>query len=181
MNVSDKNIPRRQLTIESTKQLSETLKRSLIETLKDSCPCHYPRFRHLINFQHDNYKAGPVFCADTNYLISISCSKDLGFLKETDRITENLIGDYSADLVYTCSKCSTVYKRIGKQYSINFEFVYLITMDKKYDVDIGAEVTFPIPLLQGLFGFHDEDILLCAKEFKLGTADEVFNYLTKRK
>lgn len=181
MNISDKNIPRRQLTIESTNELRETIKSSLTEILKDSCPCHYPRFRHLINFQHDNYKAGPVFCADTNYLISVSCSKDLDFLKQTDRITENLQGDYSADLVYTCNKCSTVYKRIGKQYSINFEFEYLIIMDKKYSVDIGAKVTFPIPLLQGLYGFHDDDILLCAKEFTLGTSKQFFDYLTAKK
>ena len=181
MNTSDKNIPRRQLTAESTNELRDTLKNILADMLKSSCPCHYPRFRYLVTFQHDNYKAGPVFCADTNYLISVSHSKDLNFLKQTDRITENLIGDYSADLVYTCSKCATVYKCVAKQYSISFEFEYLMTMDKKYGADIGADVTFPIPLLQGLYGFDKDDILLCAKEYKLGSADEVFNYMTERK
>ncbi len=181
MNIADKNIPRRPLTVESTNQLRDTLLTALTEILKDSCPCHYPRFRYLTAFQHDNYKAGPVFCADSNYLISIARSKNLDFLKQTDRITENLIGDYSADLVYTCNKCSTVYKCIGKQYSISFEFEYLITIDKKYGTNIGADVTFPIPLLQGLYGFDDANILLCAKEYKLGTAEEVFNYLTEKK
>jgi hypothetical protein len=181
MNVSDKNIPRRPLTVESTNQLRETLQNALTEMLKHSCPCHYPRFHYLTTFLHDNYKAGAVFCADTNSLISVARSKDLNYLKQTDRITEDPIGDYDADLVYTCSKCSTVYKCIGRQYSINFEFEYLITMDKKYGADIGADVAFPIPLLQGLFGFNDEDILLCAKEYKLATAEEVFKYLTERK
>ena len=181
MNTSDKNIPRRQLTVESTEELRATLTSALTEILRHSCPCHYPRFRYLTNFQHDNYKAGPVFCADSNYLISVARTKDLDFLKQTDRITENTIGDYDVDLVYTCSKCLTVYKCIGKQYSINFEFEYLMTMDKKNGSDIGADVTFPIPLLQGLYGFDDEDILLCANEYKLATADEVFNYLTERK
>ena len=181
MNVSDKNIPRRQLTVESTNELRETLKNCLTEILKDSCPCHYPRFRHLINFQHDNYKAGPVFCADTNYLVSAACSKDIGYLNLTERITENVIGDYNADLVYTCSKCSTVYKSIGKQYSISFEFEYMIILDAKYGVEIGADVNTPIPLLQGLFGFKDDDILLCAKDYTLGTAQQLFEYLTEKK
>ena len=181
MNVSDKNIPRRQLTVESTNELRKTLQSALTEILKDSCPCHYPRFRHLVNFQHDNYKTGPVFCAETNYLVSTACSKDIGFLNLTERITENVIGDYNADLVYTCSKCSTVYKSIGKQYSISFEFEYMEVINKKYGADIGSDVTFPIPLLQGLFGFKDEDILLCSKDFKLATATEVFEYLTEKK
>lgn len=180
MNNSDKNIPRRHLAVESINELQETLRHSLTNILQSSCPCHYPRYRYLVNFQHDNYKAGPVFCADTNHLISVSCSNELNFLKQTGRITENLIGDYSAEIIYTCSKCSTVYRRIGKQYSINFEFEFLMTIDRKYGSDIGAALTFPIPLLQGLYGFKDEDILLCAKDYKLGSADEVFNYLTER-
>lgn len=181
MDVSDKNIPRRQLTVESTNVLRQTLIRAMTEILQHSCPCHYPRFHYLTTFLHDNYNTGPVFCADSNYLISAARSKNLGFLKLTDRITENILGDYSADLVYTCNKCSSIYKCIGRQYSINFEFEYLMTIDKKYGGDIGAKVTFPIPLLQGLYGFKDDDILLCAKEYKLATADEVFNYLTEKK
>jgi hypothetical protein len=54
-------------------------------------------------------------------------------------------------------------------------------IDKKYRDNIGAEVTFPIPLLLGLYGFDDKDILLCAKDFKLATADEIFKYLTEKK
>ncbi len=181
MSVSDKKIPRRQLTVESTNELRKTLRDALIEMLKNSCPCHYPRFRNLINFYHRNYKVGSVFCADTNYLISSACSNEIGFLKLTERVTENVIGDYDADLVYTCSKCSTVYKRIGKQYSISFEFEYVIILYAKYGIDIGADVKNPIPLLQGLFGFKDEDILLCAKDFTLGTAQQLFEYLTERK
>jgi hypothetical protein len=180
MNVPS-NILHRPLTAESIKRLRETLSSAVTEMLIDSCPCHYPRFRYLTEFQHERYNAGPVFCADANYLIWVAQEKDLGFLTETDRITENLVGDYGADLVYTCRRCSTTYRSIGKQYNINFEFVYLIPLEKKYGADAGAAVTFPIPLLQGLYGFHENDILLCAKEYTLGSPDEVFNYLTAKK
>jgi hypothetical protein len=54
-------------------------------------------------------------------------------------------------------------------------------MGKKCRADIGADVTFPIPLLQGLFGFGNDHVLQCAKEYKLAKADEVFNYLTEIK
>jgi hypothetical protein len=180
MNFSRKNIPQIKLTSESTKELRETLKWALTEILKESCPCRYPRFRYLINFKHDNYDAEPVFCADTNYLVSIACSGESGYLILTSRITENIIGNHGEDLVYTCQKCGTVYKNISKQYSINFEFEYLVILEPKYLPDIGADLTFPFPLLQGLFGFDDNAILKCSKEFTLGNADQVFNYLTKK-
>jgi len=177
---SKNNIPRRPLTIESTTELSNTLQRVVADILSDSCPCRHPRFRYLVNFQDSNYDAGPVFCADTNYLVSAACH-DSNFLLLTARETSDVIGDYAGDLMYTCQKCGSVYKRIGKQYSINFEFQYLIIVEPKHEVDTGAEVKFPIPLLQGLFGFSDSEILKCAKDFKIGTTNEVFNYLTERK
>ncbi|HTA28809.1 MAG TPA: hypothetical protein VK809_13540 [Bacteroidia bacterium] len=179
MNFFNKNIPRRQLTAVSTRELHETLKRALDEILKQSCPCHYPRFRYLIQFQHGKFNAGPVFCADTNYLVSIARSKELDYLTLTSHVTENITGDYGEDLIYTCQKCKTVYKNICKQYSINFEFEYLDIIEPKYLFEIGADLTFPFPLLQGLYGFKDEDILKCSKEFALGSANEVYNYLTE--
>ena len=178
-SIPNQNIPRKQLTLESTNELRDTLSKALSEMLKNSCPCHYPRFQYLVNFQHKNYNAGPVFCADSNYLISASRSKDLNFLKESKRITENLLGDYNVDIEYTCAKCSTVYICIAKQYSINFEFEYLTVVDKKYHTNIGAEIIFPIPLLQGLYGFKDTDILKFSKEYRLGTQEELYKYLTE--
>ena len=180
MNLFNHDIPRGQLTLESTKELRTTMDRVITEILQYSCPCHYPRFRHLVNFQHNNYNAGPVFCADTNYLVGAACHHT-EYLVLTSRIIDNVIGDYSADLVYTCQKCGTIYKNIAKQYSINFEFEYLITLESKYQLNVGADVIFPIPLLQGLFGFHDSEILKCAKEFKLGNVYDVFSYLTEKK
>ncbi len=156
-----------------------TLEKIVTEMLQYSCPCHYPRFRYLVNFQHNNYNAGPVFCADTNYLVGVACN-NTDYLVLTSRVTDNVIGDYSVDLIYTCQKCGTVYLNVAKQYSINFEFEYMVVLESKYCSNIGAEVTFPIPLLQGLFGFEDNEILKCAKDFKLGKTDEVFKYFTKK-
>lgn len=171
-------IPRLDLTVASTDLLSETLFRVLIEMLKTSCPCHYPRYRELTSFLHDNYKAGPVFCADTNYLISGATRKELNYLKEIRRIKDRNLGDY-ADIIYECNKCSTVYRNVTRQYSINFEFSYLLIEQARFGKDIGSKLKKPIPLLQGLFGFNDKDILKCATDFILADADEVYNYLTE--
>lgn len=173
-------IPRLELTIASTDLLRETLFRVLTDMLKTSCPCHYPRFRELANFLHDNYKAGPVYCADTNYLISGATRKELNYLKETKRIKDNNLGDYD-DIIYECNKCSTVYRKVTRQYSINFEFSYLLIEVARFGGDIGSKVEKPIPLLQGLFGFSDKEILKCANDFILTNAEETYKYLTERK
>lgn len=180
MDLSNKNIPQRTPTTPETwRELEETMRNVLKEILKESCPCHYPRFRYLIKFHHDNYNARAVMCADQYALISEACKETLRFLKLTDTITEKPEGDYN-DLIYTCNKCSTVYKHITPQYSINFEFTYFKILEAKYNKDVGADVTFPFPLLQGLFGFKVDHILQCAEEFELSNANQVFNYLTEK-
>ncbi len=171
-------IPRRQLTVESIDLLQSTLVSVLTEMLKESCPCHYPRFRELTMFLHDNFNAGPVFCADTNHLMSCSTKKKLNYLTETKRISDRDLGDYD-DIIYSCNKCSTTYRQITRQYSINFEFLYFIIEDKKFGKDVGEKVVRPFPLLQGLFGFNDSEILKCSKDFTLTDSFEFYNYLTK--
>ena len=44
-NFGHNEIPRRDLTIELTKELKKTVDRILTEMLMESCPCHYPRLR----------------------------------------------------------------------------------------------------------------------------------------
>jgi hypothetical protein len=171
-------IPRRQLTVESTDLLRTTLVSVLTEMLKESCPCHYPRYRELTTFLHDNYNALAVFCADTNYLISCSTKKELNYLTETKRISDSGLGDYD-DIIYCCNKCSTTYRQVTRQYSINFEFSYFIIEEKKFGEDVGEKVVKSFPLLQGLFGFDDSEILKCSKDFTLTDSTEFYNYLTK--
>jgi len=171
-------LPRRQLTVESTDLLRQTIGSVLTELLKESCPCHFPRYRELTSFLHDNYKAGPVFCADTNYLIASSIKNDLGYLKEVKRISDGGLGDYD-DIIFSCTKCTTTYRQVTRQYSINFEFLYFIIEDKQYGEDIGAKVVKPFPLLQGLFGFDDNEIAKCAHGFSLTDPVEFYNYLTE--
>lgn len=147
--------------------------------LDDSCPCRYPRFIELISFYHNNFEAGPVFCADTNYLISAAIYQE-HYLKEIERISENCLGDYN-DIRYECSICSSTFKRVANQYSINFEFEYMIVENLKIESKIGQLPSYPLPLLQGLFGFEDKEILKFSSHFKLSTKEEVFNYLTEKK
>ncbi|HVA99539.1 MAG TPA: hypothetical protein VNG53_11650 [Bacteroidia bacterium] len=159
-------LPRRQLTVESSDLLWATLVAILTEILKESCPCHYPRYRELTTFLHDNYNAGPVFCADTNYLIACSTKKELNYLTEIKKIRTKDLGDYD-DIIYCCNKCATTYRQVTRQYSINFEFSYFIIEEKQFGKDVGEKVVKPFPLLQGLFGFDDSEILKCSKDFTL--------------
>jgi len=176
--VTKTEIPRRQLTIESTDLLRTTLASVLTEMLKKSCPCHYPRFRELTTFLHDNFNAGPVFCADTNYLISCSTRKEVNYLTETKISRDSGLGDYH-DIIYSCNKCSTIYREVTRQYSSNFEFSYFIIEDKQFGEDVGEKVAIPFPLLQGLFGFDDKEILKCSKDFVLTDSAKFYIYLTK--
>jgi hypothetical protein len=171
-------IPSRQLTVESTNLLRTTIVSVLNEMLKESCPCHYPRYRELTTFLHDNYNAEAVFCADTNYLISCSTKKELNYLTEISRISDSGLGDYD-DIIYKCNKCSTTYRQVTRQYSINFEFLYFIIEGKKYGEDVGEKVVNPFPLLQGLVGFNNKEILKCSKDLKLTNSSEFYEYLTK--
>ncbi len=175
----NKEIPSRELTVKSTDLLCSTLNSVLKDMLKESCPCHYPRYRELTTFLHDNFSAGAVFCADTNYLISCSTNEKLNFLTEVKRISDSGLGDYD-DIIYSCNKCKTIYRQVNRQYSINFEFLYFIIEDKKFGSDIGEKVSIPFPLLQGLYGFDHNEILKCSKEYKLSNSDEFYNYLTEK-
>ncbi len=173
-------IPRRQLTVESTQRLSNIVDRILIEMLEESCPCQYPRFRFLARFSHFKYNARAVFCADTNYFVGAATFRK-NFLKRIDTITENYFGDFGGDWIYQCKKCGTKYRHIHIQYSLMFEFVYLVVVEPKYFFfNVGAELKFPVPLLQGLYGFDEEDILKCASEFTLGDEEQVYNYFTEK-
>lgn len=171
-------IPRRELTVESTKLLSNTVDDIFKEILIESCPCHYPRFRFLTTFLHDKFKAGPVFCADTNYFIDCATSKKLDYLTETKRV-KSRDGDFD-DIYYCCDFCNTTFRKITRQYSINFEFSYLKIENKNYGKDVGEKVEKPIPLLQGLFGFKDSDILKCSKDFTLKDSNDFYNYFTQK-
>src|ERR1035437_5135930 len=139
-NLGHNEIPRRELTIESTNELKQTVNRILTEMLKESCPCHYPRFRELTTFMHENYGAGPVFCADTNYFVYLSTRKELNFLSEIKRIKNDIDFD---DIVYCCNKCQTIFRCSARQYNINFEFDFFQIEQANYIEDIGKEVIKP--------------------------------------
>ena len=102
----------------------------------------------------------------------------MNFLTETKRSSNSGLGDYD-DIIYSCNKCYTIYRQVTRQYSINFEFLYFIIEDKRFGVDVGEKVVKPFPLLQGLFGFNDSEILKCSKDFTFADSSEFYNYLTK--
>ena len=170
----------RELTKESGVLLGSTMRKIVEELLKASCPCHYPRFRELASFDHHKCDAGPVLCADTNYLTDTATSKDVSFLEEIDQIKENPIGDYESDTIYRCTRCSTRYRRVDHQYSISFMFQYLMIEEPAYAEDVGAQVVKPMPILQGLYGFDQGEIQKCAVDFRMAEPDEVFGYYSER-
>ena len=170
-------LPRRELTVESTNVLRTTIESILTEMMKESCPCHYPRFRELAAFMHENFDAGPVFCTDTNYIVELSTRKELNFLTEINRIKNEIGFD---DIIYCCNKCQTIYRKTTKQYSINFEFSFFKIEEAKYGESFGKEVTKPFPLLQGLYGFSDNDVKKCSNDFILGSISEVKEYMLEK-
>ena len=172
------NIPRKELTQESSDRLRMTMNSVISKMMEDSCPCKYPRFIELVTFFHGNYNVGPVFCADTNYLIHQATSHP-EYLKEIERITENPLGDYP-DSIYECQKCSSTFKHVTPQYSINFEFEYMIVENLKHSNHIGTPIQNPFPVMQGFYGFEDRDIINSTRNFKIASSEEVYNYLTEK-
>lgn len=172
------SIPRRPLTYYSTDILRKTLTEVIAEMLRTSCPCHYPRYRFLVTFNHKLYDTGPVSCAETNYLTSLATNEELNYLEQVGVSAGRPLGDYGDDIIYRCRKCSTQFRHVASQYSINFEFEYLIIEDIQFQQDVGCPLSLPMPLYQGLYGFKDGDILKCAMDFKLSNPNKLLKYLT---
>jgi len=126
---------------------------------------------------HENYGAGPVFCADTNYFVGLSTRKELNFLSEIERIKNNTGFD---DIIYCCKKCKTVYRRSARQYNINFEFVFFRIEQGNYIENTGKEVIHPFPVFQGFYGFSDFDVKTCSKSFVLADSDEFIDYMLEK-
>jgi hypothetical protein len=177
-NLGHNEIPRRDLTIESTKEIRETIISILTEMLKESCPCQYPRFRELVTFMHESYDVGPVFCADTNYFISLSTRKETNFLSEIQRVKNEIGFD---DIIYCCNKCKTIYRSSARQYSINFEFEYFQIEQANYNENLGKEVVKPFLIFQGFYGFSDFDVKTCSKDFVLADSNEFKSYMLEKK
>lgn len=177
-NLGHNKIPRRELTIESTKELKETVNFILTEMLKKSCPCHYPRYRELVTFMHENYGAGPVFCVETNYFAGLSTRKELNFLREIKRIKNKIGFD---DIIYCCNKCQTIYRSSARQYSINFEFEYFQIEQANYKENLGKDVVKPFLIFHGFYGFSDFDIKTWSKDFILADLNEFKNYMLEKR
>ena len=177
MNQSN-SIVRRELTETSPKELRGLMDSVIEKMIEESCPCRYKSFIELSTFYHNDFNAGPVFSADTNYLIAAATNHP-NYLIEIQKVTDNCIGDYQYDIIYKCSKCSSIYRSVGKQYSISFEFEYLKIEDFKIHDLKDQELNYPFLVYQGFFGFDDKDIMKCSKNFELGEKSEVFDYLIK--
>ncbi len=79
---------KREFTSESAIELKELMDSVINKMLETSCPCKYKQFVDLVTFYHANLKAGPVFCADTNYLISAAV-KNPDYLIEKSKISRD--------------------------------------------------------------------------------------------
>jgi hypothetical protein len=168
---------KREFTSESAIELKELMDSVINKMLETSCPCKYKQFVDLVTFYHANLKAGPVFCADTNYLISAAV-KNPDYLIEKSKISENCLGDYQYDFIYQCCKCESLFITVGKQYSVSFEFEYMIAKNLTTNFNFGQKNKFPFLLYQGFFGFDLNEIEKCSKNYKIAAKQEVFNYLT---
>lgn len=166
----------RKLTKESSLVVKNLYAKALQTMLIDGCPCEYPRFRHLSSFYYEYFTKGAVLNVDTNYLVSRATDPALGFLKATDEITDpnSVEGDFGADKVYTCQKCSSVYKEVVNVFNGKVEILHLELLQSKFESNQGAEVQAKFPLYQGFFGRNAQDVDACKKAFQIADDKTVF-------
>ncbi len=166
---------------EKAQELMGTTDQIISAYLKGGCPCLYPRFRSLIDFDHVNYGAGPVLCLESEYLIKKVLEGDEAVFKRDDELTiidESAVGDIR--YFYKCSICGTRYELIWREYSIIFSCSRLILIDPA-PPPLGAEAKIPTPVFCGFAGFREDDLEKCRKDYRFAELNTYKKYMLERK
>ena len=134
------------------------------------CMCRFPRFRHLVQFFHTDYGAGPVMCRETETLIHhIFRGERLGYT-----ITSR---DTRGRFVAVCSTCHTEWAEDYDEYSISFYRTFA-RPNLPCSSPAGATVVDPFPLIWGFGGFQQTDIATVMRRFRLSTLSDFATYMT---
>lgn len=115
-------------------------------TAPGTCPCAWPRVRHVLSFHFRPYGSSPVLCQETELLHRK--------LLDDTAVYEHLAsvggpGQHAGRL--RCRTCGSEVHTGWEEYSISFQCV-VARWETVAAAAVGAPVTRPVPLYGGLAG-----------------------------
>ena len=152
----------------------ETLVALLPVLAARGCPCRFPRFVFLVGFNFQDYKVGPVACADTEELVTASFHGPNAFLRQE---SQRQVLD-STHTLYKCKTCDASWEGVFTDYSIHMFRSYL-RLKSPISQSLGAAPSFPFPISKGFRGFSEADCETCARQFYIAPVNQCIEYLTQ--
>lgn len=144
-------------------QCREVFDRVFALYARAGCPCAFPRYRQLVEFDFRKYAAGPVGCHLAEMAIGMAMREGGVYRRKGEGLR--------------CAVCRTVITYIDEEFSINMRFGRL-EYGKVNARTLGAAAQPRAPMPKGFFGFQNDDIEKCAKGFMVeGTFQELERYL----
>jgi len=135
---------------------------------KGACPCAFPRFGQLTQFDFRKFGTGPVGCHATEIAIGLAAGEG-GFY--------TFVRDAGDVRQLSCGVCGSEIDSRWEQFNIHMDvttLVYRIVRARP----LGLAADPIMPLLQGFFGFSQGDIQRCARGFSREAGfDEMVAYL----
>ena len=107
------------------------------------CPCSFPRFRHLMEFDYRNYDVSPIGCHESITLIR-------KYLLGNESCFSHIKDEQTSEIEATCATCSSTYNVEYKEFNLNF-YLYIAKVIEDRAEQLGAEVMEGFPLVDGLF------------------------------
>jgi hypothetical protein len=138
-----------------------------------SCPCAYPRFRQLAEFDFRRYGTTPVGCHVTDLAIGLL----LG-VKGGDGFMKNESASGGWPMHYRCRVCGSEGEMSGEQYNIHMEVTWFRwrTLPER---QMGAAPEERIPMPRGFYGLGTPGMNACADAFSREADFEAMtSYLT---
>ena len=113
--------------------------------MEHGCPCAFPRFRFLAEFDCAKFGVRTVGCHET-----------LTIVPRYFQTTKSCY-DCKADDDITCKICGSEYSSCYEDFSISF-YLYTLTCRNFRATPVGADVGREFPLVFGLYGFNRDDV-----------------------
>lgn len=147
------------------RRLEDATHKLINSYLEKGCPCRYPRYRRVVQFQ-----GAAVTCFETNLLVKAS-RKFL--VPDSDKKVEK--GDSITQGYFTCPKCASQWRKGRETYAGDGESLYLVLEVETEKAPLGKDVVQPFPLYLGFEGpsTMDEEV----DEFRKVRLDEYISYM----
>lgn len=132
------------------------------------CPCRFPRFRFVLEFDGARYSNSPTGVHESRLFISMFLEMQIGgfyaLTGKTDYVTS-----------YQCRRCQSRFEVTAEDYAVGF-WIYWAKCTHDAARPFGAAVTLPMPLV--IAPVSNQSGLDALREvFHLGSVDEFRNYM----